>query len=454
MEQDETATLAALKRRRKGVLAPLVSEHHGRIVKVIGDGVLVEFASAVNAVACAVELQKQMAAANDGVAEGRRIVLRVGINLGDVIVEGGDLYGNGVIIAVRLQALAAAGSILVSHTVHEHVDRKLSVRFDDQGERALKNIARPIRVYRADWADVPAGSAPPIAQGQPGLSDQASIAVLPFVNMSTDAEQEFFADGLAEDLITDLSKVPGLLVIARNSSFSYKGQSIDVRSIAGELGVRYVIEGSVRRASSRVRINAQLVDAVNGSHIWADRFDRDLIDIFLMQDEVVGKIVSALSGALPSAHSLPKRRATSLEAYELFVHGRSLVSLSFQDTRAARRLLEKAIELDPGFAEAYAWLAMSHHFGSIYCGEGEEHRMLARSAARQAMSLDPENADAHIVLGYVRAYEGELSEGVAEFEHGLRINPNHADGWAMLTNLRVLEVVPRTASIACAMASA
>lgn len=189
----------------------------------------------------------------------------------------------------------------------------------------------------------------------------------------------------------------------------------------------------------RVRINAQLVDAVNGSHVWADRFDRDLADIFLVQDEVVGKIVSALAGALPSARSLPKRRATNLEAYELFVHGRSLASLSFEDTRAARPLLEKAIELDPGFAAAYAWLAMSHIIGWTYCGEGDEHRMLARSAAQQSMSRDPENADAHIVLGYLRSYEGELSEGVAEFEHGLRINPNHADGWALLADLRVLE---------------
>src|SRR5262249_51965349 len=198
--------------------------------------------------------QKWMAGGNDGVVEGTRIVLRIGINLGDVVVEGGDLYGDGVIIAARLQALAEAGGILVSNSVHEHVDRKLSVRFTDQGESALKNIARPIRVYRADWADVPASFASQIAQSQPGLQDKASIAVLPFINMSKDAEQEFFADGLAEDLITDLSKVPGLLVIARNSSFSYKGRSIDIRTVAKELGVRYVIEGSVRREATQVRI--------------------------------------------------------------------------------------------------------------------------------------------------------------------------------------------------------
>jgi adenylate cyclase len=336
--------------------------------------------------------------------------------------------------------MAEAGGILISHTVHEHVDRKLSIRFDDQGERTLKNIARPIRVYRADWGALPAGRTQRAALTQPGLPDRASIAVLPFINLSSDSEQEFFADGLTEDLITDLSKVPGLLVIARNSSFAYKGRSVDVRSIAKELGVRYVIEGSIRRASARVRINAQLIDAANGSHIWADRFDRDLADIFLMQDEVVGKIVSALAEALPSARALPKRRETNIEAYDLFVRGRSLAMLSLEDTRAARPLFAKAIELDPGFAEAHAWLAMSYHFGFTYCGESvEEHRMLAQSAAGLAVSLDPENADARVVLGLLRAYEGELSEGVAEVEMGLRINPNHAEGWLLLSDLRVCE---------------
>ncbi len=440
MEQDEAGTLAALKERRTGILAPLVAGHHGRIVKLMGDGVLIEFASAVDAVECAVRLQEAMDAANAGLHEDRRIVLRIGINLGDVIVEGSDLYGDGVNIAARLEGLAEPGGILISHAVYAHVDRKLPVRFDDQGEHTVKNIAQPMRVYRVGWEADPARRAQRPAPTQPGLPDRSSIAVLPFINVSSDAEQEYFADGLTEDLITDLSKVPGLLVIARNSSFAYKGRSVDIRSIARELGVHYVIEGSIRRASARVRINAQLIDAVNGSHIWADRFDRDLADIFLLQDEVVGKIVSALAGALPSARALPKRRAIDIEAYDLFVRGRSLAMLSLQDARAARPLLAKAIELDPGFAEAHAWLAMSHHFGWMYFGEAEEeHRMLARSAARRAVSLDPENADAHIVLGFLRGYEGELSEGVAEVEMGLRINPNHARGWLMLADLRVSE---------------
>ena len=439
MERDDAGTLAALKARRAEILQPIVTKHSGRVVKVMGDGVLVEFASAVDAVSCAVELQEAMGAANSEVPESGRIVLRIGISLGDVLVEGNDLYGDGVNVAARLEALAEAGSILVSHAVLEHVDHKLPVRFHDQGERTLKNISRPIRVYRVDWRAVPASPTRQLSPTQLELPDKTSIAVLPFINMSSDAEQEFFADGLAEDLITDLSRVPGLLVIARNSSFAYKGRSIDVRSIASELGVRYVVEGSVRRASARVRINAQLIDAVNGSHIWADRFDRDLADFFRVQDEVVGKIVSALAAALPSATSLPRRRAANLQAYDLFVRGRWLASQSYGDTKAARPLFEKAIELDAGFPEAYAWLAMSHYFGWMYCGETEEHRSLARSAAQQAVLFDADSADAHVALGYVRAYEGELTEGVAEFEKGLRINPNLAEGWAMLADLRVLE---------------
>jgi TolB-like protein len=257
--------------------------------------------------------------------------------------------------------------------------------------------------------------------------------------MSSDPEQVFFAHGLAEDLITDLSKVPGLLVIARNSSFAYQGRSVDIRSIARELGVRYVVEGSVRRAAMHVRINAQLIDALNGTHLWADRFDRDLADIFVVQDEVVGRIVKALAGVLPSMAAPPKRRVTSLEAYDLFVRGRSLAVQSWR-VSAARPLLKKAIQLDPDFAEAHAWLAMAHHYGWIYYGEPvEEHRAQARLSAQQAVSLDPDNADAHFILGYLRAYGGELAEGVAECELGLRINPNHAEGWRLLADLRVFE---------------
>ena len=435
MGADEVGTLAALKTRRRDVFQPAIARHRGRIVKVMGDGVLVEFASAVDAVECAVVLQEGMQSANEGLPEDRRIVLRIGINLGDVMVEGSDLYGDGVNIAARLEALAEPGSVFVSGKVRQEIANKLGLKFDDLGEKNLRNIAETVRVYRVSVSANPAG----VIVGGTVEGSKPSVAVLPFTNMSGDPAQEYFADGLAEDLITDLSKVTGLLVIARHSSFAYKGRSVDVRSIARDLGVRYVIEGSVRRASDRLRINAQLIDASDGSHIWADRFDRDLADVFLVQDEVVSKIVGALAEKLPSARSLPKRRAVNLEAYDLFIRGRSFATL-VQDAKAARPLLSKAIELDPGFAEAHAWLAMTHLVGWIYLGEPEEeHRKPARSAARRAVSLDPENADAHIILGYLRAFEGELVEGVAELEMGLRINPNHAEGWALLADLRVLE---------------
>jgi TolB-like protein/class 3 adenylate cyclase len=440
MERDEEGTHERLRELLRNVVRPAVETHRGRIVKTAGDGLIAEFASPIEAVRCAVELQQATAEQNKTVPEDCRLTFRMGVNLGDIMSEEGDVFGDGVNIAARLEALAEAGGILISHTVHEHVDRKLPVRFDDQGERVLKNIVHPVRVYRVGWEAVPAGPTLQLVAAQPGLPDKVSIAVLPFTNMSSDAEQAFFGDGLAEDLITDLSKVPGLLVIARNSSFAYRGRSVDIRAIARKLGVRYVIEGSVRRASARVRINAQLVDVADGTNLWADRFDRDLADIFLVQDEVVGKIVSALATVLPAVRSLPKRRATNLEAYDLFVRGRSLATQSLRETRAARPLLARAIEIDPEFAEAHAWLAMSHHFGWMYCGEPvEEHRMLARSAALKAVSIDPENADAQIVLGFLRAYEGDLTEGVAELEMGLRINPNHAEGWAMLADLRVFE---------------
>lgn len=331
----------------------------------------------------------------------------------------------------------------LSQSVHEHVDRKLPVHFIDQVENSLKYIARSIRVFRVNWTadQAPSGQRgcyPPDAL--PALPQLAAIAVLPFSTLSSDAEQEYFDDGLAEDLITDLCKVDGLLVIARHSSFAYRDRPLDVRTIAQELGVRYLIEGSVRRAAARVRINAQLIDASSASCLWADRLDRDLADIFALQDEVVGKVISALAHALPSAKPLPKRRVTDIEAYDLFVRGRALATQSLRETRAARPLLARAIEIDLGLAGAHAWLAMSHHFDALYYGEPvEQHRAAARSAAAKAVEIDPENADAHIVLGYLRAYEGEFEAGVAEFEQGLHLNPNHSAGWAHLADLRVFE---------------
>src|SRR5262245_59944594 len=345
MGQDEAGTLSVLKARRKEVLEPVVARHRGRIFKVTGDGVLIEFGSAVNAVQCAVDLQQGMAAANAGLPEDRHILWRIGVNLGDVVIEGSDLYGDGVNVAARLEAVADPGGICISRNVHDEVRSRLRLAFDDLGEQQFKNISSSVRVYRVSWEASPEHFGPKQRSQQPALPDRASIAVLPFANLSSDPEQVFFAHGLAEDLITDLSKVPGLLVVARNSSFAYQDRPVDVRSIARDLGVRYIIEGSVRRAAVRIRINAQLVDASTGSHIWAERFDQDLADVFVVQDEVVGKIVSALSGVLPAAQRPPRRRAINLEAYELFVRGRSLALKSLQATQEARSFLEKAIAL-------------------------------------------------------------------------------------------------------------
>jgi TolB-like protein len=439
MEHDETGTLAALKARRQDLLVPLVARHGGRVVKVMGDGVLVEFASPVDAVQCAAALQEGFHAANQNLPEGRWIVLRIGINLGDVIVEGSDIYGDGVNLAARLEAMAEPGDILISSQVYDHVAGKLAITFESLGERTVKNIMKPVRVFRAVM--------PTRRVAELDLrhtQQQASIAVLPFTNMSSDAEQEFFADGLSEDLITDLSKVKGLFVIARHSTFVYKGKSIDVRQAARELGVNYIVEGSVRRSVSRLRITVQLIDARDGRHVWADRFDRALEEFFAVQDEVVTKIVDALASALPTAQLPPKRRPPSLAAYDLFAKGRSMTMQSVGEIKQARQLLEKAISLDEGFAEAHAWLALNLLL-DWFEEKKDELRELALREAGVAISLDPNNPDAHFVFGYAQLYMGFLTEGRTEFELALRLNLNHAEAWAFLSDLEVLDGQPERA---------
>ncbi|KWV56947.1 hypothetical protein AS026_32570 [Rhizobium altiplani] len=436
MERDEEDTHERLQKLLRDVIRPAVGSHRGRIFKTAGDGLFVEFASAIEAVRCAVDLQRAIAERNEGVALDRRLAFRIGINLGDVLSDQEDLFGDCVNVAARLESMTEPGGVFISHSVYDHVDRKLPLRFDDQGDCTLKNIARPIRVYKVCWDEKPqVDSATPLE-----LPQLASIAVLPFVTSSNDREQEYFAEGLAEDLITDLSKVKGLLVIAAHSSLAYKDRSIDLRRIAAQLGVRYLVEGSVRRAQTRTRINTQLIDATHGNCLWAERFDRDLADIFALQDEVVSKVVAALAGTLPAARPAPSHRTTNLQAYDLFVRGRALATQSLRETRLARPLLSRAIEIDPEFAGAHAWLAMSHHFDALYYeSETVEHRAFARVAAERAVEIDSENADAHIVLGYLRAYEGEFEAGIAQFEHGLRLNPNHAEGWSLLADLRVFQ---------------
>jgi TolB-like protein/Tfp pilus assembly protein PilF len=366
----------------------------------------------------------------------KHIEVRIGINLGEVIVEGDDRYGEGVNVAARLQQLAEPGGICVSEKVSKEVEKKLAFRFEPMGEQRMKNIAEPITCFRVNLGN---SASPQPDRPRPRLPDRVAIVVLPFTNMSSEPEQEYFVDGLAEDLITDLSKVPGLFVISRHSAFAYKGRSVDIRSIAAELGVRFVVEGSVRRSATRLRINVQLIDATDNTHLWADRYDRDLADVFLLQDEVVATIVSALGNLLPRSQPTPAQRSTSIEAYDLFVRGRVLAMQSAQGNSAARPLLERAIELDPDFADAHAWLAMSHMLWlTAYWHEAiEPHRTSARAAAQRAVALDPTNASAHAILGQVMAFTGEPDAGIAELLSALQINPNHADAWAFLGEIRI-----------------
>ena len=313
MGADEEGTLARLKVLRRDLLDPKIEEHRGRIVKTTGDGLLAEFGSVVDALRCAVEVQRGMPGCDAEVDPEKRIAFRIGINVGDIVVEGGDIYGDGVNVAARLEGIAEPGGICVSARVQEDARGKLDLAFEDLGEQRLKNIAWPVKVYRVQLEGEMSAPRPTLA-----LPDKPSIAVLPFENMSGDPEQAYFADGMTEDIITDLSQVVGLFVIARNSSFAYKAKSVDVRSIARDLGVRYVLEGSARRAAGRVRINVQLIDAVGGGHMWAERFDRGLDDVFEVQDEVTAKIVEALVGRLTLAHGLRSARGRRTSRHMIY----------------------------------------------------------------------------------------------------------------------------------------
>jgi adenylate cyclase len=357
MGADEEGTLERLKALRHELLDPKIAEHRGRIVKTTGDGLLVEFASVVDAVRCAVAVQQAMAERNTGIAADSHIQLRIGINLGDVIVEGDDLYGDGVNIAARIEALADAGGVFVSHTVYDHVRDRLPFVFEDLGEQQVKNIARPVRVYRVGPESLLPNPPPRAGEGRVGagaaaalsLPNKPSIAVLPFANMSGDAEQEYFADGMVEEIITALSRIRWLFVIARNSTFTYKGQAVDVRRVGRELGVRYVLEGSVRKSGNRVRITGQLIDAISGAHLWADRFDGALEDIFELQDKVASSVAGVIEPTLQAAETgrsayRPTRDLTAydlyLRAYALFFSSSSAIpEVQSSEIRVTRRRL-------------------------------------------------------------------------------------------------------------------
>ena len=353
MGEDEAGTLAMLRQSRRELLEPLLAKFAGRLIKLMGDGVLVEFTSVVNAVQCSVELQKGMEARSAALPEARRMRLRVGINLGDVIVEGGDLYGDGVNLAARLETLAEPGGVCISETAYHHVTQKLPLSYRDLGPQTVKNFAQPVRAYSIDWKE----ERRPAAAAGSAVPEEPSIVVLPFTNMSGEAEQDFFADGLTEDIITELSRFRHLFIISRNSSFKYKGRAVDVRQVAHELKVQYVIEGSVRKAGNRVRVTVQLIDAGTDRHVWAERYDRDLQDIFAIQDEVTAAIVSTLPGRVEAAsHERAARKpAENMAAYECVLAGKLLHHRSnAADNEAALKLLERAVALDPNYAHAHA----------------------------------------------------------------------------------------------------
>ena len=430
MGDDEEGTLAQLKAHRSAVVDPTITQQRGRIVKTTGDGMLVEFASVVDALRCAVEVQRTIAERNVEVPPEKRIEFRLGVHQGDIITDGGDIFGDGVNVAARLEGLAEPGGICVSSRVQEDARGKLDIRFEDMGEQQLKNIERPVRVYRIRTSGAALSHRPALA-----LPDKPSIAVLPFQNMSGDPEQDYFADGIVEDIITALSRFQNLFVIARNSSFTYRGRGVDVKQVSRELGVRYVLEGSVRKATNRVRITGQLIDATTGAHLWADRFDGTPEDIFDLQDQVTATVIGAIAPQLEHAEiERAKRKPTdSLDAYDYFLRGMaSYYGRTREAINEALPLFYKAIELDTNFASAYGMAAWCYAWRKINGWMTDRVQEIAETArlARRAAELGSDDAVALSrgaqALGYV---VGDLDAAAIFAERALVLNPNLAGAW-------------------------
>jgi adenylate cyclase len=442
MGLDEEGTLAALKRHRGELVEPKIKEHRGRIVKTTGDGMLVEFASVVDAVRCAVELQREMAARNGDIPAERRIEFRIGLNLGDIIIDDNDIYGEGVNIAARLEALAEPGGICVSRVVRDQVRDKLDFSFADMGEQQVKNIARPVRAHRILLGAEAVGSigaAAAVARSARPVPQKPSIAVLPFANMSGDIEQEYFSEGVTEDIITNLSRNRAFFVISRSTSFTYKGPAVDVGKVARELGVRYVLEGSIRRAGNRVRITAQLIDAETGHHLWADRYDRELADVFALQDEIAQRITGAIAPGIISAEIRHAQRIgpSQLDAWDRIMRAHwHIRRFTEYDIAEARRLLGKAIALDPANSMAFSDLAFARHFEAVFGwgdGAAQSHAAFAE-AARKAVTVDDEDAVAHTALGLHELFSGRHEEARRRLRRALDLDPNLAPAHGFLGN--------------------
>jgi adenylate cyclase len=439
MASDEEGTLAALKWHRQTVLEPAVAAYHGRIVKLIGDGTIVEFASVVDAVNCALSVQRSGDSLREENLHQPKIVLRIGINLGDVIIEGDDIYGDGVNIAARLEPVAEPGGICISSIVNESIGNRIDVRFQDGGQVNVKNIDRPIRIWRWHPGTAEAAVTNGHRSNNGAPQTHAAIAVLPFTNMSGDPEQEYFSDGISEDIITDLSKIAGLIVIARNSSFTYKGRSVDVRTVGRELGVQSVLEGSIRRAGNRVRITAQLIDATSGGHLWGDRYDRDLTDIFEVQDDVTRRIVDALKVTLSPAEKerLAETKTSNLAAYDFLLRGREFMLGKERNRKTFEQSItyfKKALEHDPNYSQAYACLGFAHIFDyqNRWTDDPDSSLPLANQYAREAIEKDPNEPLARCVSAMAASLEKDLDRARSEIDVALSLNPN----FALAHNLR------------------
>lgn len=428
MEADERGTLARLRTHRIELIDPAIAKNQGHIIKTTGDGMLVEFQSVTDAVRCAAEVQERMRRRNSDVADERRIDFRIGINLGDIIFEDGDIFGDGVNIAARVEQLAEVGGICVTAAVHDQVEGRVDVAFEDLGEKALKNISRPVRVYRVVAESLEPRPAP--VKRQPGAVVKPTVAVLPFVNMSGDPEQEFFADGLTEDILTELSRRRELFVISRTSTFVYKGQAANLPEIARKLGARYLVEGSVRKAGDRLRVTVQLIDTASDSHIWAERYDRRLDDVFSIQDEITSAIVATLPGRLEAAQhdQLARTKPSNMAAYECVLAAKVLHHRSSRDDNAeALKLIDRALTLDPDYAHAHAWRGciLGQAWGYGWCKDKDATFSAIAFELDRAMALDDNDADVHRILAAVAIVRNDMNRARYHQDRALALNPNY-----------------------------
>ena len=429
METDEPGTLARLRTHRLEVVDPAIAKNRGRIVKTTGDGMLVEFNSVIDAVQAAVEIQRRMSRRNADVAPDRRIEFRIGINLGDVIIQEDDIFGDGVNVAARLEEIADPGGICVSYAVRDQLGLRMDVQFEDLGEQAMKNIARPIRAYRVRWEETAAPAEAAAQPGQKPKGERPSIVVLPLANMSGEAEQELFADGLTEDIITELSRFRELFVISRSSSFVFKGKPVNLRDVAHELGVQFVLEGSVRKAGNRVRVTVQLIDAELDRHVWAERFDREIDDLFAIQDEAVGSIVATLAGRVEAAsRDRAKNKTTeNMAAYECVLAGKTLHHRRSPAANAeALEMLERAIRTDPNYAHAHAWKAcvLGQAWTNGWAKDRETAWTTMMKELEVALALDDNDSDVHRILAAVNLMRGKHERAVYHQGRALQLNPN------------------------------